>query len=259
MVPFVDLKVQYQSIKQEIDAAIACVVESASFILGPEVEEFEYAFAEYVGARFCVGVNSGTAALQLALLANGVGVSDEVIVPVNSFFATAEVVSTAGTTPVFVDADPVSYTIDISKIEEEITPRTRAIIQFIFMVRQQIWMRFSRSLNSAGWSSSKTLRKHTALNTKAAAFFPKAMSAASVFIRGRILAPTAKLERWSPTTKKSFAVCDCCVIMAPPASTITKLCDITFAWKRFKLPCSALSCVISTPGSANALTVTENF
>ena len=128
LVPFVDLKAQYQTIKSEIEAAISRVVESGRYILGPEVENFEKDFAEYVGARFCVGVNSGTAALQLALMATGVGATDEVIVPANTFFATAETVSTAGARPVFVDADSVAYTIDVSKIENAITPRTRAII-----------------------------------------------------------------------------------------------------------------------------------
>jgi dTDP-4-amino-4,6-dideoxygalactose transaminase len=128
MIPFVDLKAQYQSIKSEIDAAIARVIESAWFVLGPEVEHFEKSFAEYCGARFCVGVNSGTAALQLALMAAGVGAGDEVIVPANSFFATAETVSVVGATPVFVDADRIACTIEISKIEAAITSRTRAIV-----------------------------------------------------------------------------------------------------------------------------------
>ncbi len=128
LVPFVDLKAQYQAIKSEVEAAISRVVESGRYILGPEVENFEKDFAEYVGARFCVGVNSGTSALQLALMAAGVGVTDEVIVPANTFFATAETVSTAGARPVFVDADSVAYTIDVSKIENAVTARTRAII-----------------------------------------------------------------------------------------------------------------------------------
>jgi dTDP-4-amino-4,6-dideoxygalactose transaminase len=127
-VPFVDLQAQYREIKEEIDAAIARVVESAAFVLGPEVEAFEAAFAEYVGARFCVGVSNGTAAVQLAVTACGINAGDEVIVPANTFFATAEAVSTAGAVPVFVDANPVSYTIDTTKIEAAITERTRAII-----------------------------------------------------------------------------------------------------------------------------------
>ena len=128
MVPFVDLQAQYRALKAEVDEAIARVLGSAAFILGPEVEAFEQAFAEYVGARFCVGVGSGTAAIQLALMACGVAAGDEVIVPANSFFATAEAVSTAGATPVFVDADTASYTIDVNRIEAAITGRTRAIM-----------------------------------------------------------------------------------------------------------------------------------
>ena len=127
-VPFVDLKAQYQTIKPEIDAAIASVFENTNFILGPQVERFEKAFAEYIGSAFCVGVNSGTAALQLALMACGIGAGDEVIVPSFTFFATAETVSVLGAVPVFVDVDPVSYTITAAEIEKAITPRTRAII-----------------------------------------------------------------------------------------------------------------------------------
>jgi dTDP-4-amino-4,6-dideoxygalactose transaminase len=127
-VPFVDLKAQYQTIKPEIDAAIASVIENTNFILGPQVAAFEESFAEYVGSAFCVGVNSGTAALQLALMACGIGQGDEVILPSFTFFATAEAVSVLGAVPVFVDVDPLSYTITAAGIEKAITPRTRAII-----------------------------------------------------------------------------------------------------------------------------------
>jgi dTDP-4-amino-4,6-dideoxygalactose transaminase len=128
MVPFVDLQAQYREIKTEIDEAVARVIESAAFILGREVEAFEAAFAEYLGARFCVGVSNGTAAVQLAVMAGGLQSGDEVIIPANTFFASAEAVSTAGCVPVFVDADPISYTIDPTKIEAAITKRTRAIM-----------------------------------------------------------------------------------------------------------------------------------
>jgi dTDP-4-amino-4,6-dideoxygalactose transaminase len=127
-VPFVDLQAQYRSIKSEMDAAIQRVLDTSAFILGPEVEAFEHAFAEYVGAKFCVGVSNGTAAIQLALTACGVGAGDEVIVPANTFFATAEAVSTANATPVFVDCEADSSNIDASKIEAVITSRTRAIL-----------------------------------------------------------------------------------------------------------------------------------
>jgi len=128
VVPFVDLKAQYASIKNEIDAAIARVIADTAFIMGREVRAFEEAFADYLGARFCIGVNSGTAALQLALMACGIGPGDEVIAPSFTFFATAEAISVLGAKPVFVDIDPVSYTIDAAQIEAAITPRTRAII-----------------------------------------------------------------------------------------------------------------------------------
>src|SRR5437588_3154755 len=128
VVPFVDLKAQYASIKNEIDAAFARVVENTVFIMGPQVAAFEKAFADYLGARFCVGVNSGTAALQLALMACGIGPGDEVIAPSFTFFATAEAVSVLGAKPIFVDIDPVSYTIGAAQIEAAITARTRAII-----------------------------------------------------------------------------------------------------------------------------------
>jgi len=127
-VPFVDLRAQYLSIKDEIDGAMARVLNNSSFVLGPEVEAFEAAFAEYIAGRFCIGVSNGTAAVQLALMACGLGAGDEVIVPANTFFATAEAISTAGATPVFVDCDPISYNLDVSKIEASITERTRAIM-----------------------------------------------------------------------------------------------------------------------------------
>ncbi|MDT5294375.1 MAG: hypothetical protein QOJ76_1255 [Acidobacteriota bacterium] len=127
-IPFVDLQAQYRAIKSEIDAAIQRVLDTSAFILGREVESFERAFAGYVGARECVGVSNGTAAIQLALTACGVGAGDEVIVPANTFFATAEAVSTAGATPVFVDCDPASSNIDVNGIEAAVTERTRAVI-----------------------------------------------------------------------------------------------------------------------------------
>lgn len=127
-VPFVDLKAQYQSIKTEVDAAIARVIENTAFIQGREVAAFETAFANYVSANFCVAVNSGTAAIQLALMACGIHAGDEVIVPSYSFFATAEAVSILGAKPVFVDIDGTAYNIAVSELESAITSHTRAII-----------------------------------------------------------------------------------------------------------------------------------
>jgi dTDP-4-amino-4,6-dideoxygalactose transaminase len=128
IVPLVDLKSQYASIKPDIDAAIARVLDHAGFILGEEVTSFESAFGEFLGGTGVVGVASGTAALQLALEAAGVGPGDEVITTAHTFIATAEPISHRGATPVFVDIDPATFNIDPARVEAAITPRTKAII-----------------------------------------------------------------------------------------------------------------------------------
>lgn len=127
-IPFVDLKAQYASIKPEIDAAIAAVLEETAFIGGPRVKAFEEAFARYCGVSQCVGVANGTDALFLALRALGVGAGDEVITVANSFIATSEAITMAGATPVFVDIDPRTYLIDVDRIEAKITPRTKVLL-----------------------------------------------------------------------------------------------------------------------------------
>lgn len=128
MIPLVDLKAQYASIKDEIDAAISEVVESCQFILGPKVEAFEADFADYCQARFALGVNSGTSALHLAMLAAGVGPGDEVITVSYTFVATVAAILYTGASPVFVDIDPLTCNIDVQKIEAAITPRTKVIM-----------------------------------------------------------------------------------------------------------------------------------
>jgi dTDP-4-amino-4,6-dideoxygalactose transaminase len=128
VIPLVDLKAQYQSIKPEVDASIQRVLDHAGFILGAEVQAFEASFAAYLGAGEAVGVASGTAALQLALQACGIGRGDEVITSAHTFFATAEPISNLGATPVFVDIDPATFNIDPQRVEAAITPRTRAIV-----------------------------------------------------------------------------------------------------------------------------------
>jgi dTDP-4-amino-4,6-dideoxygalactose transaminase len=127
-IPLVDLKAQYLSIQTEIDAAVANVLSSCNFILGPDVRAFEEAFAAYLGAQDAVGVASGTAALQLALLACGVGPGDEVITTAHTFMATAEAISLVGARPVFVDIDPLTYTLDPACAARAITERTRALL-----------------------------------------------------------------------------------------------------------------------------------
>jgi dTDP-4-amino-4,6-dideoxygalactose transaminase len=127
-VPYLDLKAQYQSIKPEIDAAIARVLDSCQFVLGPEVAEFEQDFASYCGASECIALNSGTSALHLALLAAGIGPGDEVITVPFTFVASVAAVLYAGAKPVLVDIDPRSFTMDPALIEAAITPRTKALL-----------------------------------------------------------------------------------------------------------------------------------
>jgi dTDP-4-amino-4,6-dideoxygalactose transaminase len=124
----VDLGAQYETIKEEIAEAVDRVLGNASFILGPEVAEFERAFADYVQAREAVGVASGTAAIHLALQACGVGPGTEVITSAHTFIATAEPISLLDATPVFVDIDPRTYAIDPQAVEDAITERTRVIM-----------------------------------------------------------------------------------------------------------------------------------
>jgi dTDP-4-amino-4,6-dideoxygalactose transaminase len=127
-IPLVDLKAQYDSIKPDIDAAISSVLTQTAFVGGSFVKEFEEAFARYCGVDRCVGLANGTDALFIALKALGVGAGDEVITVANSFIATSEAITMAGAKVVFVDINPTTYTMDVARIEEKITARTKAII-----------------------------------------------------------------------------------------------------------------------------------
>lgn len=127
-VPFLDLKTQYYSIKDEVDSAVMKVLDSTAYASGPFVEEFENNFAKAHDVAYCVAVNSGTSALHLALLSLGIGQGDEVIVPAHTFVATAWAVSYVGATPIFCDVTKDTYTLDPLKIEALITEKTKAII-----------------------------------------------------------------------------------------------------------------------------------
>ena len=127
-IPLADLQAQYRGIKTEIDDAVSRVLDSAQFILGPEVAAFEEDFARYCGAAEAIAVSSGTSALHLALLAAGVGPGDEVITVPYTFIATVAAIEYVRATPVLVDVDPRYYTMDSATLEAAITPRTKAIV-----------------------------------------------------------------------------------------------------------------------------------
>ena len=127
-VPFVDLAAQQDSIQTEVGAAIQRVLSECNFILGPQVEEFERDFARFAGCEYAVGVSNGLDALRLALMAVGIGSGDEVILPANTYIATALAVSAVGARPVLVDCDRQTYNIDVTLIEPAITPHTKAVV-----------------------------------------------------------------------------------------------------------------------------------
>ena len=127
-IPLVDLQAQYQSIQRDVDAAMRRVVEGAQFIMGPDVAQFEDEFAAWCGLPHCVGLGSGTAALELTLRALGIGQGDEVITVAHTFIATAEAISAVGAKPVFVDVDPLTYNLDPDAFAAAITPQTRAVM-----------------------------------------------------------------------------------------------------------------------------------
>ncbi|MEK7072073.1 MAG: aminotransferase class I/II-fold pyridoxal phosphate-dependent enzyme [Patescibacteria group bacterium] len=128
MIPFVDLKTQYQSLKNEISEAVSGVLEKTNFILGEPVTKFEEDFASFCNSKYCVGVSSGTDALCLALKALDISSKDEVIIPANTFIATAIAVSQTGATPVLADVDHITFNLDLDKLESKITAKTKVII-----------------------------------------------------------------------------------------------------------------------------------
>jgi dTDP-4-amino-4,6-dideoxygalactose transaminase len=139
-IPFLDLKTQYQNIKEEIQTEINEVLDNTAYICGKKVKSFEDNFAKLHNAKYCLGTSSGTDSLHLAYWALGIGISsqytsgklnaemDEVLVPVNTYIATTETITMMGAKPVFVDHEEESFNIDPKKIEENITPRTKAIV-----------------------------------------------------------------------------------------------------------------------------------
>ena len=128
MIDFIDLKAQQNRIKDKIDAGIQSVLTHGQYILGPEVTELEEKLAAYVGAKYCITCANGTDALQIAQMAFGIGLGDEVITPGFTYIATAETVALLGAKPVYVDVHSKTYNLDVEKLEAAITPKTKAII-----------------------------------------------------------------------------------------------------------------------------------
>src|SRR6516164_3660552 len=144
-VPFADLQLQYQTIKDEIDAAIAAVIRDNAFIRGPYVDAFEREFAAVATAKHCISCANGTDALYLAMAALKVKSGDEIITSAHSWISTSAMITHAGATPVFCDTDGVTFTIDPEAIEAAITPRTVGIIPVHLYGQPPTWTRSWRS------------------------------------------------------------------------------------------------------------------
>jgi dTDP-4-amino-4,6-dideoxygalactose transaminase len=127
-VPLIDLGIQHREISDEVTSGFAAVMGTTSFILGKQVKDFEDAYAKFIGSKHCIGVANGTDAIELALRAAAIGRGDEVILPANTFIATALAVERAGATPVLVDCDPVHQLIDVGAVQAKLGPRTKAVI-----------------------------------------------------------------------------------------------------------------------------------
>jgi len=148
--PFRRSKQQYLSIKDEILSAVESVFSSPQFVLGREVAAFEEEFAAFCGTKYAVGVNSGTSALHLALLAAGIGPGDEVITVPCTFVATVAAIVYSGARPAFVDVDPVTYTMDPAAIAAAVKPAPRRSCRYICMAIPRTWMRSSKWRTATG-------------------------------------------------------------------------------------------------------------
>ena len=221
-IPYLDLKAQYKTIKPEIDAAIARVLDSCQFVLGPDVAEFERHFATYCEASECIAVNSGTSALHLALLAAGIGPGDEVITTPFTFVATVAAIGYSGARPVLVDIDPRSFTIDPTLIEQAITSRTKAIMP-VHLYGQSAdmdpIMEIARRHKLVVIEDAA--QAHGAKYKRSAGPEVSAISAASVFIPARISAHMARAGPSPPATPNTSAPFECCGIGGRSASIIT--------------------------------------
>ena len=196
MIPFLDLKAQYRQIKPQVDAAVMHVIESGQFVLGPAVAAFEERFAAYCTVAHCRAVSSGTSALHLALLAAGIGPGDEVITVSMTFVATTAAILYSGARPVFVDVDPVTWTMDPALIEAAITPRTKAILPVHLhglMADMDPIMDIARRRGLIVIEDAAQAHGAEYKGRRAGSIGD---SAASASILGKISAPSARAGRW---------------------------------------------------------------
>ncbi len=233
-VPLSDLRTQYQRIAPQVMEEIGEVLENASFILGPKTAAFEEEFARYCGSKHCIGVNSGTSALHLALICAGVGYGDEVITVPMTFIATSWAISYCGARPVFVDVEPGTCTIDPALVEKAITPRTKAILP-VHLYGQPADMEGLMEISRRrGIPLIEDCARRMAPNIGARAWGIPVWRDASAFIRERISGRSARRARSSPTRTPWRLACGPCAIMRSGSDIITRKSDTTIAWTAFR-------------------------
>ena len=209
MIPLVDLKAQYSSIKPELDAAVLHVLASGSYIMGQEVANFEEEFAPWVGGGSVVAMNSGTSALHLALLAAGIGPGDEVITVPMTFIATVSAIAYTGARPVFVDVDEATWTINPREVEAAITRRTKAIVPVHLHGRVAEMDPILAIARRHKVMVIEDARRHTERSTATVRREASATSHASLSTPVRTLARLEKQVLQSHPTVISLSACAC--------------------------------------------------
>lgn len=212
MIPFLDLKAQYQSIKSEIDAAVLGVLASGQYVLGEEVIRLEQEFADYCNVKHAIAVNTGTSALHLSLLAAGVGPGDEVITVPFTFVATVSAICYTGATPVFVDVDPVTLTMDPAQLEAKITSRTKAIIPVHLYGQMADMDRIKAVADHYRIPIIEDACQAHGAEYKGARAGSIGTSGCFSFYPGKNLAPAARAVSPSPTATSRPRPCACCGI-----------------------------------------------
>jgi dTDP-4-amino-4,6-dideoxygalactose transaminase len=235
-IPLVDLKKQYQGLKDEMLAEIGDALEGMQLFLGKNVQTFESDFATYCGTESAIGVGSGTDALHLALLACGIGPGDEVITVSNTFFATVEAIALVGARPVFVDIDSDTYNIDTSQIEGVITSRTRAIIPVHLYGHAADMDPILELARTQRLRSSRMPARPTVPSTKDAALALLVMWAASASTLPRTWVPMVRLVLSRHPTRTLQNNADYCGTTARTPSTIILCLESMTALMRYRLP-----------------------
>ena len=233
-VPFLDLKIQYESIKHEIGPALQKVLETTAFSGGPMVSEFEQNFAHYCQVKHALGVSNGTEAIWIVLKCMDIGYGDEVITVPNTFIATVEAISLAGATPVFIDVDDQTYTMNPALIESAITEKTKAIIPVHLwpMADMDPIMEVARRHNlkvieDAAQAQGAKYKGKPAGSLGHAGCFS--------FYPGKNLAPMAKREPSPPVMMNWHSEWICSAIMVKAKSTTMTSLAGTDAWKAFRV------------------------